>query len=81
MKLTFDFLTYVFELLHIKSRRRCGCNQHEVLYVIAMRVAYVIKPKGKSIQVVRLDDIPFAKQTDYILAKARLHTKPSAWIN
>ena len=27
---------------------------------------YVINPKGKNIQVLRLDDIPFAKQTDYI---------------
>ena len=27
---------------------------------------YVINPKGKNIRVLRLDDIPFAKQTDYI---------------
>ena len=36
--------------------------------------------EGRNIQVLRLDDIPFASQTDYILALARLHTNPSDWI-
>ena len=33
--MSFKFFTYMFELLHIKSRRRCECNQCEALYVIA----------------------------------------------
>jgi len=41
----FGEFAYVFELSHIKSHRRCECNQHEVLYVIATQVAYVIKPR------------------------------------
>ena len=36
--------------------------------------------EGRNIQVLRLDDIPFAVQTDYILSIARLHTNPSDWI-
>ena len=43
-------------------------------------VMYVINPNRKNIQVLRLDDKPFASQTDYILAYARLHTNPSNWI-
>ncbi len=38
------FLTYMFELLHIKSWRSRECNQCGALYVIATQVAYVIKP-------------------------------------
>ena len=41
------------------------CNQHAVLDVIHRRW-YVINPKKRNIQDLRLDDIPFAKQTDYI---------------
>ena len=43
-------------------------------------VMYVINPNRKNIQGLRLDDIPFASQTDYILAYARIHTNPSDWI-
>ena len=35
------------------------------MYVIHRRW-YVINPKERNIQVLRLDDIPFALQTDYI---------------
>ena len=41
------------------------CNHFEEMYVIHRRW-YVINPKEKNIQVLRLDDIPFALQTDYI---------------
>ena len=48
-------------------------NQGEALYVIRNllrylihRRCYVINPKERNIQVLRLDDIPFALQTYYI---------------
>ncbi len=41
---------------------------------------YVINPKERNIQSICLNDIPFAQQTDYILAHARLHTNPLDWI-
>ena len=50
------------------------------MHVIQNSFWYVINPKERNIQALRLDDIPFAKQTDYILANARLHTNPSDWI-
>ena len=50
------------------------------MYVIQNIFWYVINPKERNIQALRLDDIQFALRTDYILAKARLHTNPSDWI-
>ena len=55
-----------------KSRRSLVCNPQ--------LVAVCNQSEGRNIQSPRFDDIPFAKQTDYILANARLHTNPSDWI-
>ena len=41
----------------------CGLKRNDVL---ALREMYVINPKVENIQALRLDDIPFARQTDYI---------------
>lgn len=54
-------------------------NQHEVLDGIHRRW-HGINPKGRNIQSLRFDDIPFALQTDYILSYARYHTNPLDWI-
>ena len=46
-------------------RRKTECNHFEEMYVIHRRW-YVINPKERNIQVLRLDDIQFALRTDYI---------------
>ena len=59
-----------------KSTRSVGCNPTKSV-CNHHKVMYVINLKEINIQVLRLDDIPFAGQTNYILANARLHTNPS----
>ena len=42
----------------MESTRSVGCDHFEEMHVI--------NPKVENIQALRLDDIPFARQTDYI---------------
>ena len=65
----------------MKSTRSVECNHfRKKMYVIQNLFWYVINPKERNIQALRLDDMQFALRTDYILANARLHTNPSDWI-
>ena len=46
--------------------RSIVCNPQLVAVCNHFEEMYVINPKERNIQVLRLDDIPFATQTDYI---------------
>ena len=50
----------------LKSTRSVVCNHGNAVNVIRNLLRYVINPKERNIQVLRLDDIPCALQTDYI---------------
>ena len=47
-------------------RRKTECNRFRKKMYVTHRRWNVINPRERNIQVLRLDDIPFALQTDYI---------------
>ena len=47
-------------------RRKTECNRFRKKMYVIHRRWNVINPRERNIQVLRLDDIPFALQTDYI---------------
>ena len=47
-------------------RRKTECNRFRKKMYAIHRRWNVINPRERNIQVLRLDDIPFARQTDYI---------------
>ena len=47
-------------------RRKTECNRFRKKMYVIHRGWNVINPRERNIQVLRLDDIPFARQTDYI---------------
>ena len=64
--LIFNVVYYLYEVLYV-IRRKTECNHfRQKMYIIRNLFRYVINPKERNIQVLRLDNIPFALQPDYI---------------